>query len=279
MSAIAYGVGHMNGAGGLEGWRWLFIIEGVPSGEPPHDQAKIMNPYSHVSVVVGILVFIFLPSYPKEAKWLTAEEKDVETRRLGINSSSRYAILLEPLVWGTSMLTPVNSEDKIHWKDIKATLTDWRLYVHYLAYTAISPVIASLSLFSPVIVAGMGYQDLDAQLFTVPPYAVAYVITLALAFLSDRLQNRGFIAAASFTLAGITFCVQGKPNPPSAERGNLLANNHPPPQQPPSPRPPTPPATRCSCSRRRAPSAASRRSTRGWATTCATRRRAACRSR
>ena len=25
--AIAYGVGHINGAGGLQGFRWLFIIE------------------------------------------------------------------------------------------------------------------------------------------------------------------------------------------------------------------------------------------------------------
>jgi hypothetical protein len=70
-------------------------------------------------------------------------------------------------------------------------------------------VIASLSLFSPVIVAGLGYEDLHAQLFTVPPYAVAYVITLCLAFLSDRVQNRGFIACGSFVLAGCTFCVQG----------------------------------------------------------------------
>lgn len=28
---IAYGVGFMNGMAGLEAWRWLFIVEGVPS--------------------------------------------------------------------------------------------------------------------------------------------------------------------------------------------------------------------------------------------------------
>lgn len=68
-SAIAYGVGHMNGAAGLEGWRWLFIVEGVPS------------------VLLGIFVFFFMPNYPEKAKWLTAEEKELQKRRMGENCS------------------------------------------------------------------------------------------------------------------------------------------------------------------------------------------------
>lgn len=31
-SCIAYGVGHMNGVLGLQAWRWLFIVEGAPTG-------------------------------------------------------------------------------------------------------------------------------------------------------------------------------------------------------------------------------------------------------
>ncbi|KAE9579220.1 hypothetical protein CGMCC3_g4650 [Colletotrichum fructicola] len=66
---IAYGVGHMNGLCGLEGWRWLFIVEGVPS------------------VVMGVAVFLFMPSYPESAKWLLNEEKSFQIQRLGENSS------------------------------------------------------------------------------------------------------------------------------------------------------------------------------------------------
>lgn len=29
--ALAFAIGHMNGTGGLSAWRWLFIIEGIPS--------------------------------------------------------------------------------------------------------------------------------------------------------------------------------------------------------------------------------------------------------
>ncbi|PIG88140.1 MFS transporter [Aspergillus arachidicola] len=168
--AIAYGVGHLNGARGLEGWRWLFLVEGVPT------------------IAAGLLVFLFLPSYPDKVGWLTDEEKEAQALRLEDGGSS--------------------GEDKLNWKDAKETLLSARLYVHYLTYLSISAGVASLSLFAPTIIAGLGYTDLQAQLFTVPPYAVAYVVTLGLAWLSDRLKCRGAIACGSQVMASVAFVIQ-----------------------------------------------------------------------
>ncbi|KAF2473605.1 MFS general substrate transporter [Lindgomyces ingoldianus] len=169
--ALAYSVGHMNGAGGLEGWRWLFILEGC------------------LTAVVGIFVFFFLPSYPEQASWLTPEEKRLQRDRLGINAGQ-------------------SEEKKLNWAEIKDCLTTWRLYVHYLIYMGAGVTVASLSLFSPTIVAGLGYKDLQAQLFTVPPYAVAYVVTFITAMISDHYKSRGFVAGISCVIAGVAFLIQ-----------------------------------------------------------------------
>jgi ACS family 4-hydroxyphenylacetate permease-like MFS transporter len=47
----------MDGMLGLAGWRWLFIIEGVPS------------------IVFGVVTFFYLQNRPRDAAWLTAPEK------------------------------------------------------------------------------------------------------------------------------------------------------------------------------------------------------------
>lgn len=55
-----------------------------------------------------------------------------------------------------------------------------------MIYFGISAPFSSLSLFTPSITAGLGYDGLEAQLMTVPPYAVAYVVQIAVAFSADR---------------------------------------------------------------------------------------------
>ena len=109
----------------------------------------------------------------------------------------------------TGFVSPIDSEEKINWADAKETLMTPRFYVHYFAYFFIGSGVASLSLFAPTIVAGLGYKDLDAQLYTVPPYAVAYGVTLFAAWLSDRLKDRGLVAGLSFVAASIAFIISG----------------------------------------------------------------------
>ncbi|TVY17643.1 MFS transporter prlL [Lachnellula arida] len=166
--AIAYGVGHMNGTSGLSAWRWLFILEGIPS------------------CLSSILVFFYLPDYPETVNWLTPEEKELAIKRLATEGSHGHG-------------------EDLTWKQAKETLTDWRLYAHYVIYFGISVPFSSLSLFTPSITAGLGYKNLNAQLFTVPPYAVAYVVTILVSWSADHFNARALHSAVFATIGAVGF--------------------------------------------------------------------------
>jgi MFS family permease len=54
----------LDGSFGLAGWRWLFVLEGLPS------------------IVLGLLLLWLLPNRPADARWLTAEERSWITTTL-----------------------------------------------------------------------------------------------------------------------------------------------------------------------------------------------------
>ncbi|KAL4937981.1 hypothetical protein BDV06DRAFT_226439 [Aspergillus oleicola] len=166
--AIAYGVGHMNQVHGLSAWRWLFIIEGAPS------------------CASAVLVWFILPDYPESARWLSSEEKALAARRLEVEGSKGGAAAMS-------------------WEDAKGVLLDWRLYAHYLVYFGISAPFSSLSLFTPAITSGLGYTSLKAQLMTVPPWVVAYVVTLVVAWSTDHFNSRGLHSAVLSLIGAIGF--------------------------------------------------------------------------
>ncbi|WP_256235298.1 MFS transporter [Bacillus sp. EB600] len=75
--------------GGLTGWRWMFILEGIPA------------------ILLGIAVLVFLKNRPADAKWLTKEEKTwlegelTKERELSakVNKTSARAMLKDSKVW------------------------------------------------------------------------------------------------------------------------------------------------------------------------------------
>lgn len=79
----------MHGMGGLAGWQWLFLLEGLPA------------------VLLGFIVLFALPNGPQDARWLSTREKrwlaDRITRATAETSAAQRHTLRDcftsPVVW------------------------------------------------------------------------------------------------------------------------------------------------------------------------------------
>jgi MFS transporter, ACS family, DAL5 transporter family protein len=61
---LAYAIGFMDGLGHLAGWRWLFLIEGLPA------------------IILAWVALFGLPDYPQTARFLDADERAFILQRL-----------------------------------------------------------------------------------------------------------------------------------------------------------------------------------------------------
>lgn len=89
---LAYAISFMNGAGGLAGWRWVFILEGLPA------------------VLCSFVTYFFLPNYPETEKFLTPEEKaailaDLPTEAPSMNAKTFNAAQLKELFVDPTLIT------------------------------------------------------------------------------------------------------------------------------------------------------------------------------
>lgn len=78
-----------SGAHGLDGWQWMFLLEGLPC------------------VLLGVIAFRYLDDKPAEARWLSAEEKallaaDLDSR--GEHKKHAFAqVLRDPAIYGMAL--------------------------------------------------------------------------------------------------------------------------------------------------------------------------------
>lgn len=92
---LAAGIAEMDGVAGLEGWRWIFLLEGM------------------VTVLLGVACFFFLIDTPAlSSRWLTPEEIKFLELSMFIKQGGGF-----------------QEENTVRWKDIKMVLTNWRVYV------------------------------------------------------------------------------------------------------------------------------------------------------
>jgi sugar phosphate permease len=144
---LARGIVEMNGLGGLPGWAWIFILEGL------------------LTFVVAVVAFFYMNDYPQTAKFLNEDEKREISLRLEDDRGS--------------LADEYSSKFFVH------AIKDWKIWVHMFITIGIYTPLYSFSLFLPTIVKTLGYSNEKAQLMSVPPYIVACFTCITAGYLSD----------------------------------------------------------------------------------------------
>ena len=92
-SAITSSLLLLDGVGGIAGWRWAFILQGIPA------------------VGLGLYIFFVLPKRPADAKWLTVREKTYLESQVAVEAGlpshgikDLGKVLVRPIAWVFSIL-------------------------------------------------------------------------------------------------------------------------------------------------------------------------------
>jgi ACS family tartrate transporter-like MFS transporter len=152
------------GIGGLKNWQWLFLLEGLPS------------------CILAFVTLLYLPSKPVEAKWLSAEEKNIVATAL--------------------------ARDDLPHHGLRAGLSDPRIWMLALADFGIILTVYGIGLWLPQMVKALGFDDLQTGFIVAVPYVATMIAMIVWARVSDARGERirhivqpALIAAASLLIA------------------------------------------------------------------------------
>jgi MFS transporter, ACS family, tartrate transporter len=155
---------------GWPGWRWLFVLEGIPA------------------VVFGVATPFYLPDWPKDARWLAPEEREWISGELAQERAAKSQAA------GVSIAQALRRPQVI-------LLT----VIYFLAVTGIYGFVVW---FPTILKRATGFSNLTVTWLAALPYLAGVVAMLFNGWHSDRTRERRwhtaiplFLAAASLFAA------------------------------------------------------------------------------
>ncbi|AQH03996.1 MFS transporter (plasmid) [Burkholderia sp. KK1] len=167
----------MEGFGGMHGWQWLFIVEGLPT------------------VLLGFMLYRMLPNKPGDAAWLSQAEK--ETVRAAMTADHKH-----------------DAAHGGHGK-LLAALADPMTYVLAFVYFCAACAVYTVTFWLPTMIKGIGIADVSTiGWFTAVPYFFGALGVLVISRSSDRFGERrwhvgGTLAIGAIALASTSFAGAG----------------------------------------------------------------------
>jgi MFS family permease len=152
---------HFDTLWGLRGWQWLFIVQGIPA------------------LILGVIVFLLLPSSVASAKWLSPEDR--RTLQRAISSDRDKLGAADAAAAGLHRARAAVGDRKV-----------WAL-VFCMAATYLT--IYAVAFWLPTIIANTGISDVSTiGLVSAIPGIAAIVATLALGSVADRTRTHRLVA-------------------------------------------------------------------------------------
>ena len=159
----------LDGWHGLEGWQWLFLIEGIPS------------------VVLSIAVLKFLPDSPRHATWMTEPEKE----------------------WlGNQLEHDSRTQKRVGHLDWRKALAEPQVLHLCLIFILTSTAGNAIGFFGPQLLKARSdghWSDAFVATVTVIPAIVGAISMLLAAQHSDRTGRRRLHVVAGYAVAGVGF--------------------------------------------------------------------------
>ena len=157
----------LDGVAGWSGWRWLFLVEGVPT------------------VIVGILLFFVLSDGPQHANWLTPEERSVILANLEHDADAA--------TMATQKIT-----------SFKAGLINRRVYILMVMGIATYASSTALFVWLPSIIRKSGVADVrDVGMLVGIPFLFATIYQYMISRSSDQRHERKWHMLVSSAMGGI----------------------------------------------------------------------------
>lgn len=192
---LAAAISQMDGVGGYEGWRWIFILEGL------------------LTFVFSIVAFFFFPLYPEESTFLTPREREFVKYKVKY-SSNADGQKLAGKTDKVDVSATLGEDDSNNRKYVWAVFKDWQSWCQLMIYYGVCVPLYGVSLFTPTIIRSLGYASTKAQLMSVPIYIVAAIFSIIQAFISDRVGLRSPFLLFNFTCmaVGYIICISISPH-------------------------------------------------------------------
>jgi MFS transporter, ACS family, tartrate transporter len=158
--SVAYVVGgplsggllELDGFLGLDGWQWLFLVEGLPA------------------IVLGWVTWRFLDDRPHDAHWLAPEEREFLVAEVAREHELR---------------------DAAGGRGLRAALRSGQLWLLSLVYFVVIAAGFGLTFFVPDLVQDRtGYSDFEVGVLAAIPYGIATAVMLLVAARAERAPSR-----------------------------------------------------------------------------------------